>query len=100
MKTRTCPNCGYQYSRMDYIKKLWNKFLGDSWECPNCKQKITFDMKRRILVVIFFGLWIIVVNTAKSYLEMDTLMWITLPLIFLIGTIFIFTFDTFKKAND
>ena len=102
MKTRTCPHCGYQYSRIDYIKKVYFKFSGNSWECLNCKQKITIDMKRRFLVAITFGLWFIILNTAKSYLDvdMDTLMWIIFVFIFLIGSIFIFTFDTFKKADN
>lgn len=100
MKTRTCPNCGHQYSRFDYIKKLFFKNMYTNVECQNCKQEITVDLSRRIFVAIAFGFWMIFTNTAISSFDMNAVMWIIAISIFLIVTLYIFTFDTFKKADS
>ncbi len=99
MKIRTCPYCGYKYSRIDYVKRLLFKFIWSKWGCPKCEQEITFDNKRRLLGAISFGLWMLILNVAKSYFEMNLILWLLFIVVFLLGTIFIFTFDNFTKTK-
>lgn len=99
MKSRTCPYCGFKYSRFEYVKKLFSKCIWSKWECPNCKNEITFDNKRRILIAISFGLWMFILNIVKSYFYKTPIMWIIFLVFSLIGSIFIFTYDNFSKTK-
>lgn len=99
MKSRTCLYCGYKYSRIEYVKKLLFKHIWSNWECPKCKQEITFDDKRRFLVALLFGIWIFILRMATQYFNMDLILWLLFGVLFLVGSIFIFTFDRFKKTN-
>ena len=99
MKIRTCPHCGYKYSRIDYVKKLLFKFIWSKWGCLKCEQEITFDNKRRFFVAISFGLWLLILNIAKNYFSMDLILWLLFIVVLLLGSILIFTFDNFTKTN-
>lgn len=98
MKTRTCPNCDHQYSRLEYFKTFINTIWTDV-ECRRCNQKMTIDLTRRIFVALAFGFWLILVNTTATYLDMNPMLWVLMISVFLIGSLFIFTFDTFKKVD-
>lgn len=98
MKVRTCPHCGYKYSRIDYVKKLLLKTIWSKWDCPKCKQEITFDNMRRFILALFFGIWIFLLNMTTSHITLDS---IKVPLYFaalILGSFFIFSFDTFTKT--
>ena len=99
MKKRVCPDCNYKYSKLEYIKV----FVFTTWtdvECINCKQKITIDLSRRIIVAFAFGFWGIILNTAISHFDMTPLLWLLMISVFLIVGLYIFSFDTFKKAKE
>ncbi len=102
MKIRTCPHCNYKYSTGEYIKKILFKLVFSEWDCKNCGKKISFDFGRRVIVALCFGGLYILLSALISVLRAKTgmtpLMWICLFVIYLAGSIFIFTFDTFKKA--
>jgi len=98
MKVRTCPHCGYKYSRIDYVKKLFLKTIWSKWDCPKCKQEITFDNIRRFILALVFGVWTFLLSMTTSYF---TFVYIKVPLYFtalILGSIFIFSFDTFTKT--
>ena len=99
MKTRTCPYCNHQYTRIDYVKKLLLKLIWSKWDCSECGEKITFDSNRRIWVALVFGVWYFILNMIIIKLEMNLSLWILFLFLFLIGSIFIFTFDNFKKSK-
>ena len=100
MKTRTCPCCEYRYSRANYAKELLFKFILSKWNCLNCGQEITFDHKRRNAVAIAFGLWTMMFFIAANrFFAMDLMWWGLLLVVYLSGTVFIFTFDNFAKTN-
>jgi len=100
MKTRTCPYCNYKYSRIDYVQRLLLKVIWSKWDCPKCEQKITFDNKRRLIVALAFGLWTLLLIMAKTYFSMNLTLWLLFLLIFLLGAIYIFTFDNFTKSKS
>jgi hypothetical protein len=103
MKIRTCPHCGYKYPISEYVKKIVFKIVFSEWDCPRCSQKITFDFGRRVKVALCFGGLYILLSLLSSFLKnrfgITPLMWIVLIVFFIIGTIFIFTFDTFRKVE-
>ena len=99
MKTRTCPYCDYQYSRKNYFKKLSFKLIWSKWDCPNCSKKITFNFNRHLLVVLGYMVWMFILLTIKSLITMNIYWGIGLILFFIIGGLFIFSFDTFKEAK-
>jgi hypothetical protein len=103
MKIRTCPHCGYKYPVSEYVKKIVFKLVFSEWDCPVCMKKLTFDFSRRVKVALCFGglyvLLSLLITFLKNRFGMTPLMWIVLLVLFIIGSIFIFTFDTFKKAE-
>jgi len=103
MNIRTCPHCNYKYSIAEYVKQILFKFVLSEWDCKNCHKKITFNFKRRVIVALAFGGLFIVLSVLLSIIKeaigMTPLRWIILLVIYLIGAIFIFTFDTFKKLK-
>jgi hypothetical protein len=99
MKTRTCPHCNYKYSIPEYINYIFSKFRFLEWNCKNCNKKITIDLKRRFLVgLTFVGLYAALFSL-KNAIGMTPLRWAVLFTIYVIGSFFFFTFDTFKKAE-
>ncbi len=97
MEIRNCPHCGYRYPINKYYKTLMFKFVWSSWKCDNCKKDITFSFNRRILIalgssVLLFG-FIVIKDSINIY-------WcVALIILLLIGSLLIFSFDTFKKAT-
>jgi CXXC-20-CXXC protein len=98
MKSRTCPHCNYQYSVAEY-RKLLLKFVFSEWNCKNCNKKLTFDMKRRVIVALAFGCLYVAIFSIKDAIGMTPMRWTALLSIYIIGSLYIFTFDTFKKAE-
>jgi prepilin signal peptidase PulO-like enzyme (type II secretory pathway) len=103
MKIRTCPHCGYRYSIGEYVKKIVFKIVISEWNCKACNKKITFDFGRRVIVALCFGGLLILLSILlaflKSHIGMTPLMLMVLIAVFIIGSILIFTFDTFKKVK-
>ena len=103
MKIRTCPHCTYKYSLPEYVKQILFKVISSVWKCKNCNKKITFNSKRRANVAFVFGGWFLAlfgfVALIKNSTEMSTFIWIIISAAYIIGGIFIFTFDTFEKAE-
>ena len=99
MEVRTCPHCNYKYSISNYFKKLFFKFVWSKWDCPNCSEKITFDFKRRILVALGSGVWLIAIFLLKSQVVINLYWLIVLVLLLSFGVMLLFTFDTFKKPE-
>jgi len=77
-----------------FVDTIWNNA-----ECKHCKQQMTIDLSRRIIVAFAIGFWGIIANTIVSYLNMSPTLWVLVISIFLTGGFFIFTFDTFKKVD-
>ena len=98
MQTRTCPVCGYKYSRNQYLKKLFFKFSWSKWTCLKCKSEITFDINRRVNVAICFTLYFFALFLVTRIIEMSILTWLIYGTMLLAGSFFIFSYDTFKKA--
>jgi CXXC-20-CXXC protein len=99
MKTRTCPHCGYKYSITEYRKQILFKLVFSEWNCKNCNEKLTFDFTRRVIVALAFGSLYIALYSLKYAIGMTPLRWAALITIYIIGSFFIFTFDTFKKVE-
>lgn len=103
MKIRTCPHCGYKYPISEYVKKIVFKIVFSEWDCKNCNKKITFDFGRRVKVALCFGGLYILLSLCTSFLKnrfgMTPLLWIVIIAIFIMCSVFIFTFDTFKKVE-
>lgn len=103
MQPRTCPKCGYQYSRLEYFKELTFKFVFSNWKCKSCSEELTFNKSRRFLVGLFAGLTIIVSGLLSRmienfeepfYLQIFTKYGLSFILVF-----YAFTFDKFKLNN-
>ncbi len=99
MKSRTCPHCNYKYSISEYRKQLLFKLVFSKWNCKNCNKKLTFNFTRRIIVALAFGSFYIALFSLQNVFRMTPLIWVALITIYAIGSFFIFTFDTFKKAE-
>jgi len=99
MNSRTCPHCNYKYSLADYFRNFLFKFIWSEWDCKNCHKPIKFNLNRRIGVACGFGLLFIVFSLLKENIFMTFYWWILFIGILIIGTIFIYTFDTFDKVN-
>jgi CXXC-20-CXXC protein len=99
MDVRTCPHCNYKYSVPEYRNQVLFKFRFLEWNCKNCNKKLTFNFKRRVMVALtFVGIYVIFLSL-KNAIGMTPLKWAALLTIFIFGSFFISTFDTFKKAE-
>ena len=58
---------------------------------------ITFDLKRRILVAMGFGVWLALTFIFFYFTAMNLIWKIVLILFFAVGPLLIFSWDTFKK---
>ncbi len=99
MKVRTCPHCGYKYSRIEYVKRLSFKTIWSEWDCPKCEQKITFDNMRRLLLALILGVYVFFLSITTSYISMNFIGVLLYLAALFLGTMFIFTFDKFIKTN-
>lgn len=98
MRTRTCPHCGYKYSLRDYSHLLLN-FVFTEFNCKNCHRRLTINFARRIIVAIAFACFYVALFSLKNLVLMTPLRWTGLLAIYIFGSLFIFTFDTFKKVE-
>ena len=99
MKSRTCPHCNYKYSISEYRKQVLLKFVFSEWNCKNCNKKLTFNFTRRVIVALAFGSLLVALLSLQNAIQMTPLRWASLFIIYIIGSFFIFTFDTFKKTE-
>src|SRR5512133_1238055 len=99
MKSRTCPHCNYQYSVNEYRKDLLFKFVFSKWNCKNCNKKISFNFARRNIVALAFGSLLVALLSLQNAIKMTSLIWSASLTIYIIASFYIFTFDTFKKAE-
>jgi hypothetical protein len=99
MKSRTCPHCNYKYSITEYRKQVLPKLVFSEWNCKNCNKKLTFNFARRIIVALAFGSLLVALLSLRNAILMNPLRWAALLTIYIIGSFFIFTFDTFKKVD-
>ena len=99
MKPRTCPHCGYRYSKIGYVKRLSFKTIWSEWDCPKCEQKITFDNMRRLLLALILGVYVFFLSIAPSYISLDFIVVVLYLVALFLGTMFIFTFDKFTKTG-
>ncbi len=99
MKVRTCAHCGYKYSRIEYVKRLSFKTIWSEWNCPNCEKKITFDNMRRLLLAFILGVWVFLLSITSSYISLNFMGVVLYLAALFLGTMFIFTFDKFIKAD-
>lgn len=81
------------------MKKLTFKFLWSKWNCPDCGEKLTFDIERRLLVALCFGIWVFIMQFSVRFFDITPMIGIFIVLIFLIGGLFIFSFDKLKKVK-
>ena len=99
MDVRTCPHCNYKYSVPEYRNQVLFKFRFLEWNCKNCNKKLTFNIARRIIVALAFGSLLMALLSLQNVIVMTSIRWAALLTIYIIGSFFIFTFDTFKKAE-
>lgn len=72
MKFRTCPNCGYKYTILQYYKTTFNKEGGSKWDCPNCNKELMVSFKRQllthlILLAILLTLYYYIIRFINGY---------------------------------
>ncbi len=99
MTTRTCPHCGYKYSRIEYVKRLSFKTIWSKWDCPKCEQKITFDNMRRLLLALILGVDVFFLSITSNYISLNFIGVVLYLAALFLGTMFIFTFDKFIKTS-
>jgi hypothetical protein len=97
---RQCPSCNYKYSFWEYSFHIFSKINSSKWHCKNCNTEITFNVKRRSILLlitiawIFFYAWFTTtVNVFSKISSMGEFV-IFLPLNLLVLLI-IFGFDKF-----
>jgi CXXC-20-CXXC protein len=99
MNIRTCPHCNYKYSIPEYLNQVISRFRSLGWNCKNCNKKITFDYTRRLIVGLsFFGVYAIIYSL-RNLVGMTPFRWAALLTFYIGASFFIFTFDTFQKAE-
>ncbi len=103
MKIRTCPNCGYKYSFLQYLKNFLFKFIDSNLTCANCGSTMSFSMGRRIFVAIVamlpFGFSTFIADIFQNMGLSKSLSWVVFFLILTIWTIMIYSLDTFTKRD-
>src|SRR5690554_3451101 len=100
MKSRTCPNCGYRYSFLEYFKSVAFKSTYSVWNCKNCNSRLTVDSGRRMTGVILtvlpatFGP---VISKGLQQMDFSSLVsWILILFVLIIWILWISAFDLFK----
>ncbi len=106
MKKRTCPNCGYQYSFTEYLKKNFLiKFTDTSWHCSDCGSELTFNPNRRfILTLIGVALPIVLNSFIREWLQSVGLSYMISLLLFIVASfiwfVMIFSHDKFILVKN
>jgi CXXC-20-CXXC protein len=100
MKPRTCPNCGYKYSFLEYYQDFLLKFIGSKWNCKKCGSLLTFSVGRRTLVAIIamipIGFNSTLISFFRTSLNLPNGISILLfSIIFIFWAFLIYGFDSF-----
>jgi len=105
MNYRTCPNCGYKYSRKSYYKKLFNRYHENKWHCTECKAPLDFDFRRRFFIIIIGVIPIGFFDNFSNYLIANLhlnnwLSYAILVFITIIWNLFVYSFDKFVVLKN
>lgn len=69
---RTCPECGYQFSLLLFVKRYVLKFGFPKWTCPSCHKFIKYNYtKSNLIGAVGFIVCILFVQTLKSKIGLD-----------------------------
>jgi CXXC-20-CXXC protein len=101
MKYRTCPNCGYKYSFLEYYRKFIFKFIDSKWECASCGSSLTFSVGRRTLLAIISMVPLAFSHLFFSYFlnnqELSKgISFFLVALVFILWVLIIYSFDSFE----
>ncbi len=97
---RMCPECGYQFPLLLFVKRYVMKFGFPKWTCPNCQEYIKYNYTKANLVgLVIFIVSVILFVGLQSKLKWD------LPILALLVPYFFFTlvflnFDTIGKYKE
>jgi len=105
MKCRTCPNCGYKYSRKEYYNNLFHKKYINQWHCPECDVTLATDTGRRIFIIIVGVLPIGLADAFLTYLIDDLHInnWLSFGILFtlaILWNLFLYSFDNFVVLRN
>lgn len=94
---RTCPECGFQFSLLLFVKRYVMKFGFPKWTCPNCRKFIKYNYtKSNLIGVVIFVVCIFLFLFFQSKFGLDLPTYIFLfPYFFLV--LIQLNFDRFEK---
>ncbi len=101
MRSRTCPNCEYRYTRFEYFRFLLFKGVDSTWNCKGCGTPLNINVNRRTFIAIFSMLPIILGAVAISFLKEFfgiTKLW-HYGIILLVGIIWVMWMYSFDKFD-
>lgn len=104
MKIRTCPNCNYQYSFIEYLRKFPFRFIDFKWNCHNCHSELSFNIGRRVILIIIailpFGIFPFIIRFLNNNGISKGLSWICFIVFMILWSILTYSFDTFSMAKS
>ncbi len=106
MTKRSCPNCGYKYSFIEYFKKNFLiKFTDTIWLCNDCGSELSFNPNRRIvLIIIGIALPIGINSIIREWLQSiglsNNLSFLVYAIIAFIWFVIVFSHDKFILVKD
>ena len=69
---RTCPECGYQYTLLLFVKRYVMKFGFSKWTCPSCHEFIKYNyFKSNLIGAIVFLVCVFSFQGLQSSLGWD-----------------------------
>lgn len=100
MKSRTCPNCDYRYTRWEYFRFLRFKGVDSVWHCKGCGTPLKINVNRRTGIAFVSMLPVIIAAVAISLLKevfKISMFWQygILLLVALIWIFWVYSFDKF-----
>lgn len=96
---RTCPYCGYHYSKHQYFRYVFSKFIWTKWKCANCKNLISFNRTRWTLTAIFKLGWLYFIFLLRDYTNGSLFGQIGLVALLVVGLLSLSLLITFKKES-
>jgi CXXC-20-CXXC protein len=99
MSYRECPHCNHKYSIRQYFKKLYFKFIWQSWHCEKCGTLIQFDLKRRLVIAFLLGITVLGIFQMHDNFSSRFINYSTSILLFLVVYHTLFLFDKFKLSE-
>lgn len=99
MKNRTCPNCNYKYSKKLYLKKLYFKFIWQSWRCEECGMLLKFDLKSRIIHALIITITLFGIFQMKDFFETKWVYCVLSIITLLFVTVLVSFFEQFRLVN-